>query len=70
VQSVRELDQDDPHILRDGQQQLPVVLDLSFLCRVERQVSDLGQPVDDLRDLLPELLLDVGDRDRGVLDDV
>src|SRR6266545_4033042 len=33
-------------------------------------MTDLCQTVDDLRDLLPELRLDLGDVDGGVLDDV
>ena len=70
VQPVGQLDQDDANILRDRQQQLAVVLDLPFLRRVERQISDLRQAIDDLRDLLPELLLDVGDGDGRVLDDI
>ena len=59
VQAVGELDQDDARILGDRQQQLAVVLDLPFLARGQRQVGDLGQPVDDLRDFLAELALDI-----------
>ena len=61
VQAVGELDEDDARVLRDRQQQLAVVLDLPLLRRVERQLADLRQAVDDLRDLLAELALDVGD---------
>jgi hypothetical protein len=53
-----------------GASQLAIVLDLALLRGVERQVPDLRETVDDLRDLLPELALDVGDGDRGVLDHV
>ena len=70
VKAVRKLDEDDARILRDREEQLSVVLDLPFLRRVERQVSDLREPVDDLRNLGSEHLLDLRDRDVGVLDDV
>ena len=70
MQAVRELDQDDARVLRDRQQQLAVVLDLPLLRRVRRQRPDLGESVDDLGDLAPELPLHVVDRDRGVLDDI
>jgi hypothetical protein len=70
VQAVGELDENDPCVLRDRQQELAVVLDLPLLRGVEREVADLRQPVDDLGDLAPELALDVLDRDGRVLDDV
>ena len=62
---------DDARVLRDREQQLAVVLDLPLLrSSCSRQLADLRQAVDDRGDLLAELALDVGDRDRGVLDDV
>ena len=70
VQPVRELDEDDSRVLGDREQKLSVVLDLPVLRRVERQVADLGQTIDDLGDFLPELGLDVVDADGGVFDDV
>ena len=60
VQPVGQLDDDDARVLGDRHQQLAVVLDLPLLGGVQRQVADLRQPVDDLRDLVAELALDVG----------
>ena len=59
VQPVGQLDDDDPGILGDRQQQLAVVLDLLLGRGAEGQVADLGQPVDDARDFRPELPGDV-----------
>ena len=70
VQPIRQLDQDDPRILGDGQQQLAVVLDLAFLPRGERQVGDFGEPIDDLRDLGTELAFDIVDGNVGVFHNV
>jgi hypothetical protein len=46
VQPVTQLDDDDPGVLGDREQQLPVVLDLLFGRRVKRQAGDLGEPFD------------------------
>src|SRR5687768_16937894 len=70
MQAVGELDQDHPRILGDREQKLPVVLDLPVLGRIERQVPDFRQAVDDFGDLLSELSLDLIDGNAGVLDDV
>src|SRR6476620_2349687 len=70
VQTVGELDEYDASILRDREQELAVILDLSFLRRVERQMTDLRQSIDDLRDLFSELSFDVRNGDIGVFDDV
>ncbi len=70
MQTVRELDQDDAGVLGNGQQQLAIVLDLPVLRRVERQVADLRQAIDDLGDFLTELGLDVVNGDRRIFDDV
>ena len=70
VQTVGKLDQDDAGILGDRQQQLAIILDLAVLGRVERQMADLGQAIDDLGDLLAELRFDVVDGYCGVFDDV
>src|SRR5204863_6601382 len=58
VQPVRELDDDDARVLRDGQEQLAIALDLPLLLRsTARQLGDLREAVDDGGDLLPELTL-------------
>jgi len=70
VEAVRELDQDDADILRDREQELPVVLDLALLARLEGDVSDLRDAVHDRGDLLPELGRHIGDGDGCVLDHI
>ncbi len=59
MEPVRELDDDDPRILGDGQQQLPIILDLLFGRRAEGEVRDLGQAFNDGGDLGTELAGDV-----------
>ena len=70
MQTVGELDDDHARIARHRQQQLAVRLRLPLFLRRERQIADLRQAVDDLRDLGTELTFHVGDRDRGVLNHV
>ena len=70
VQAVGELDQDHPHVLGHRHDHLPVVLGLGLLAALELDPRQLGDALDELRDLVAELvahLLDVG---VGVLDDV
>src|SRR5688500_20194217 len=70
MQAVGKLDQDHPRILGDREQQLPVILDLTVLGGIERQMPDFRQAVDDFGDLLSELSLDLIDGNAGVPDDV
>jgi hypothetical protein len=70
VEAVRELDQDDADILRDREEQLAIVLDLPLLARLEGDVADLRDAVDDPGDLASELLLHVGVGDGRILDDI
>ncbi len=70
VQSVGELDQDDADVLRHRHDHLPVVLDLGLLAALEGNPRQLGDTLDQLRDLVPELALDLVERRIGVLDDV
>ena len=67
VQPVAQLDDDDPRVLGDGEQELPVVLHLLFGGAAEGEAGDLGEPVHDPRDLGPELARDVLLADVGVL---
>jgi hypothetical protein len=67
VQAVGELDQDDAGVLGNREEQLPVVLDLPLLGRVERKVADLGEAVDDFGYLFSELCLYFVDADASVL---
>src|SRR5438270_8987352 len=52
VQPIGELDDDDPRVFGDREQQLAVALDLPLLRRPSRgQLGNLRQAVDDARDL-------------------
>ena len=70
VESISQLDQDDPRVLGDREQQLAIVLDLSLLTRRQWKIGNLREPVHDLRDLRTELPFDILDGDVGVLHDV
>ena len=67
VQPVAQLDDDDPRVLGDRQQQLPVVLDLLLGRAAEGEAGDLGEAVHDAGDLAAELAGDVLGADVGVL---
>jgi hypothetical protein len=66
----RELDQDDPDVLGHREQHLADVLGLLLLVAVSAEARQLGDAVDELRNLRPEALLDVAQRELGVLRDV
>ena len=70
VQAVGELDQDHPQVLRHRDDQLAVVLGLGVLAALELDAGQLGDALDELRDLVAELGADLVDVDAGVLDDV
>ena len=70
VQTIGELDQDDPHVGGHRDHHLAVVLGLRLVARAERDAGQLGDAVDDPRDLLAEALAHLLDRGRGVLDGV
>ena len=70
VEPVGELDQDDPDVLGHRQEHLPDVLGLLLLVAVGAELGQLGDAVDELGDLGPETLLDVGQAVLGVLRDV
>ena len=70
VEPVGELDQDDPDVLGHRQEHLPDVLGLLLLVAVGAELGQLGDAVDELGDLRPEALLDVGQAVLGVLGDV
>ena len=70
MEPVGELDQDDPDVLGHRQQHLPDVLGLLLLVAVGAELGQLRHAVDELGDLGPELLLDVGQAELGVLGDV
>jgi hypothetical protein len=70
VGAVGELDQDHAQIAHHRQQHLAEILGLRFLAILEADLIELGDAIDDLRHVVPEALLDVGLRDRRVLDHV
>ncbi len=70
VEAVGELDQEDADVARHRHDHLADVLGLLLLARAELEPVELREPVDDARDLGAELLLDVRERDLGVLDGV
>ena len=71
VEPVGELDQDDARVLRHRHDHLPVVLGLRVLAALELDPGQLGDAVDELRDLVAELGADSWSGvDAGVLDDV
>ena len=70
VQAVRQLDDQHPQVLRHRDEHLAHRGGLLCLLGVELDPIELGDAVDDHRDLVTELALDVGQRDAGVLDGV
>ena len=66
MQAVGELDQDDAHVARHREQHLAEVLGLRFLLRLELDLVELGDAVDQLGDRLAEVARDLGLGDRGV----
>src|SRR4051794_14854574 len=55
VQAIGELDQDDAEILRHREHELAVVLGLGDLPTLELDAGQLGDALDELRDLFAEL---------------
>ena len=70
VQAIGELDQDDPHVVGHRDHHLAVVLGLRLVARLEDDPGELRDAVDDVRDLVAELVTDLGQRRRRVLDGV
>ena len=70
MQSVGQLDEDDPDVLGHRQQHLPDVLGLLLLVAVRRESRQFGHAVDEVGDFGTEALLDVGQAVLGVLGDV
>ena len=70
MQAVRQLDQQDADVARDGDEELAEVLRLLGFLGDEIEALDLGEALDQRADLLAEFLVDLGARDVGVLDHV
>ena len=70
VEPVGQLDQDHADVVDHRQQHLAEVLGLPLLARGELDRAELGDALDDVRDVGAEKLLDALDRRLRVLDDV
>ena len=70
VEPVRELDQDDPRVVGHRHDHLPVVLGLGLLAGLEADPGQLGDALDEVRDVRAELLPNLVDRRARVLHDV
>ena len=70
VEPIGELDEDDADVLGHRQEHLPDVLGLLLLVAVGAELRELRDAVDEVGDLGPEALLEVGQAVLGVLRDV
>ena len=70
MQTVGELDDDDPDVLRHGDEHLADVLRLLFLVSGQRDLAEFGDAVDELGDLIAKDVCEVVQRDVGVFDGV
>ena len=70
MQPIGELHEDDADVVDHREQHLPEVLGLPLFARRERNGADFGDPLDDVRHLGAEVLLDFFNRGQGVFDDV
>ena len=66
VQAVGELDHDHADVVHHGEHHLADTLGLRLFARRELDFADLGDALDDVRDLLAEFRADVVHRDGGV----
>ena len=70
VQAVRQFDEDDADVVHHGEHHLAEVFRLLLFPGGEIDLADLGDALDDVRDLFAELLADIDDGDRSVLDGI
>jgi hypothetical protein len=70
VEAIGELHEEHTDVAGHRHDHLADVLGLGQLTAAELELVELGEPVDDPRDLVAELPLDVAEADRGVLDRV
>ena len=70
VEPVRQLDYDDACIMRHGEQQLAIVLDLLLGVRAECHLTDLGDTIDDVGDFFTQLGAQVFQADECIFDNV
>ena len=60
MRTVRQFDEDDAHVARHGQQHLAKRFRLIFFARIELQLVELGQSIDQFGDRCPKALYQVG----------
>ena len=70
VQSIGELDENDPHVLGHCQQHLAETLRLALLGRSVVELADFCQTVNEVGDLGAEVFFDVLDRRLGIFNGV
>ena len=70
VQAVGELDEENPYVVGNGEQQLAQVFRLLGLLGDEVELLDLGEAFDQTADIFAEQLVDLGAGGRGILDRV
>ena len=70
VQAVGQFDEEHPHVVGDGEEQLAEIFRLFGAFGDEIEPSQLGQALDQLADFAPEGPIDVLARRFGVLDRV
>ncbi len=68
VQAIGKLDEEDTHVVGDGEQQLAEIFRLLGLLGDKVQPLELGQTLDETADILAEQLVDLSARRRRVLD--
>ena len=70
VEAIGELDEHHADVINHGEHHLAQVLCLRLFAGGEVDLADLGDALDDVRNLLAEFLANVNDGDRGVFDRV
>ncbi len=70
MQSICQLDEDDANVVHHGEHHFAQVFSLLLFLGGEIDFADLGDALDDVRDLFAEFLANVDDRDRSVFDRV
>ena len=70
MQPVGQLDDDDADVVHHRQQHLAIVLGLAVFGGEEIDLTQFGDAVDAAGNFFAEILLDIGDGDGGVFDDV
>ena len=70
MEPVGKLDQNNSDVIHHRQEHLAEILGLPGFLGIKAKLADFGKSVDDVGDVFPEMLLDLFQRNDGVLDDV